>query len=144
MTQTATVMRLIEPDRAEVQIHRSSACGHDCKSCGGCGPDIMSQVSVVAENELGARVGDTVCIESESRKVLGLAAGLYLVPILLLFAGYFIASGPLKLGEGASVTVAVAFMALGFAGNILVDRHLRATRAVSVRIVEVLRSCSDM
>lgn len=143
MTQIATVKRLVGADKAEVQVCRSSACGHDCKSCGGCGPETMTQVTAIAENEPGARVGDTVCIESESRKVLGLAAVLYLLPIALLFVGYFIASCLLGQGEGAGLAVGLGFMAVGFAVNWLVDRRLRTNRQVRFRIMEVLKSCSD-
>lgn len=144
MTQIATVKRLLGADKAEVQVRRPSACGHDCKSCGGCGPDTMTQVTATAENEPGARPGDTVRIESESHKVLGLAAVLYLLPIVLLFVGYFIASGPMGRGEGASLAIGLGFMIVGFVVNWLVDRRLRAKRAVRFRIVEVLKSCSDM
>lgn len=144
MTQIATVKRLLDGGRAEVRVRRPSACGHDCKSCGGCGPDAMTQVTAVAENEAGARLGDTVRLESESRKVLGLAAVLYLMPVVLLFVGYFIASDLLKQGEGISLVVGLCCMIVGFVVNILVDRRLCTKRSVRFRIVEVLKSCSDM
>ena len=144
MTQIATVKRLVGSGSAEVQVRRPSACGHDCKSCGGCGPDTMTRITAIAENAPGARPGDTVRVESESRKVLGLAAVLYLMPLVLLFAGYFIASGPLGQGEEASLLIGLVFMAVGFAFAWLADRHLRAKRSVRFRIVEVLKSCSDM
>lgn len=144
MTQIATVKRLLGGDKAEVQVRRPSACGHDCKSCGGCGPETMMQVTAVAENEQGARPGDTVRVESESRKVLGLAAALYLMPIVFLFVGYFIASGLLSLGEGVSLVIGLCCMAAAFVVNGLIDRRLRAKRSVRFRIVEVLKSCSDM
>ena len=144
MTQIAVVKRLTGPDKAEIQVRRPSACGHDCKSCGGYGPESMTQVTAIAENGLGARPGDTVRVESESRTVLGLAAVLYLMPLVLLFVGYFIASGPLGRGEEISLLVGLAFMAVGFAFNWLADRRLRAKRAVRHSIVEVLKSCSDM
>lgn len=143
MTQIATVKRLLGSNIAEVQVRRPSACGHDCKSCGGCGPDTMTQVTAVAENEAGAHPGDTVRVESESRKVLGLAAVLYLMPVALLFVGYFAASGPLGQGEGISLIVGLCGMIVGFAVNILIDRRLRTKRSVRFRIVEVLKSCSD-
>lgn len=144
MTQIAMVKRLVGTDQAEILVRRASACGHDCRSCGGCGPDTMTRVTVVAENEIGARPGDIVRVESESRKVLGLAAALYLVPLVLLFVGYFIASGPLRLAEGASLIVGLGFMAAGLALNWLLDRRLRSNQGVRFRIVEVLKPCSDM
>ncbi len=144
MTQIATVQRLIGEARAEIMVRRPSACGHDCASCGGCGPDSMTQVIAIAENRVGARVGDTVRLESETGRVLGLAAVLYLLPFLLLFVGYFLASGLFSLGEGASFGVGLLFLLVGFGANAFVDRRIRRRRPVQLRIVEVLKSCSDM
>ena len=144
MTQIAVVNRLVGTNKAEIQVRRLSACGHDCKSCGGCGPDSMTQITAVAENQVGARPGDTVRIESESRTVLGLAAVLYLFPIIVLFLGYFIASGPLGLGEGASMIAGLGFMAVSFAAAWLWERRLRTGQTVRCCIVEVLKPCSDM
>lgn len=138
MTQIATVKRLVGDNKAEVLVRRRSACGHDCASCGGCGPEGSAQVTAIADNELGACPGDTVRVGSDSGWVLGMAFVLYLVPFVLLFAGYFIASGPLKWDEGASVLVGMACLAVGFAANFLIDRRLREERPVRFRIVEVL------
>lgn len=144
MTQIATVQRLLDGPKAEILVCRSSACGHDCASCGGCGPDSMTQVLAQADNPIGARVGDTVLLESESGRVLGLAALLYLVPFVFLFAGYFLASDLFGLGEGAGVAAGLVFLAAGIALNLVSDRRLRRQRSVSLRIVEVIKTCSDM
>lgn len=144
MTQIATVRRLIGEDRAEILVRRQSACGHDCASCGGCGPDAASRVTAVAENPVSARVGDTVRVESESGKVLGMACLLYLLPLVLLFVFYFLATGLLGWGEGGGMACALFGLALGAAVNVLLDRRLRDARTVQLRITEVLKSCSDM
>lgn len=143
MTQIATVKRLIGESQAEVLVRRQSACGHSCETCGGC-PESAAQVTAVADNVLGARPGDTVRVESESRRVLGMAGALYLLPFLLLFAGYLLATGPLGLREAPGFAVGLACMAAGFAADWLLDRRIRAVRPVQFRIVEVLKSCSDM
>lgn len=143
MTQIATVKRLIEDHKAEILVQRQSACGHSCATCGGCGPEGAAQVAAVAENELSARPGDTVRVESESGQVLKLAAVLYLMPILLLFVGYFLAKG-LGLGEGGSLGVGLGCMAAAFLVDWRIDRRLRTARPVQFRIVEVLKRCSDM
>lgn len=144
MTQVATVKRLLGDHKAELMVRRQSACGHDCASCGGCGPESATQVTVLADNHLGAGVGDTVRVESESSRVLGMAAALYLLPLLLLFAGYFIASGPLKLGEGGSIAVGLLCMAVSFGAAWALDRRARTRKPVQFQIVEVMKSCSDM
>lgn len=144
MTQIATVRRLVGENKAEVLVRRQSACGHDCASCSGCGSESAAAVTAVAENLLGARPGDTVQVESESRQILGIAFVLYLVPLVLLFAAYFSASGLLKLGEGISLLLGLAGFAVGIAMNVLIDHQLRREKSVQFRITEVLKSCSDM
>lgn len=141
MIQIATVKRLIGENRVEVLVRRQSACNHDCD---GCGPKLSASVTAVAENLLGARPSDTVQVESECGQVLGAAFVLYFVPLLLLFVGYFIASGLIELGEGISLSVGMAGFAVGIAINLLVDRHLRNDKSIRFRITEVLKSCSDM
>ncbi|MCD8004101.1 MAG: SoxR reducing system RseC family protein [Oscillospiraceae bacterium] len=143
MTQIATVKRLLDGGRAEILVHRQSACGHSCEACGGCGPEAQAKVAAVAENPPAAQPGDTVLVESESGRVLSLAAALYLFPVLLLFVGYFIAKA-LGLGEGGSLGVGLGCMAAAFLADWRVDRRLRAGRPLQMRIVEVLRRCSDM
>lgn len=144
MTQIATVKRLVGEDRAEVVVHRQSACGHDCASCGGCGPESAARVNVLADNEPGAVPGDTVRIESESQRVVGMAFSVYMVPLVLLFAGYFTAVGLLKLGEGAGMAAGFLCMAAGVAVNIRLDRRIRDRKPVQFRITEVIKPCSDM
>lgn len=144
MTQIATVKRLLEDDRAEILVCRRSACGHDCASCGGCGLENTVRVTAPAENLLGAQPGDTVRVESESGRVLGMAFVLYLVPLVLLFFGYFVGVSLLYLSEGASLVLGIVGLAVGVAINLLVDHRLRKAHAVQFRITEVLKSCLDM
>ena len=143
MTQIATVKRLTEDGRAELLIRRAAACAHSCESCGGCGPEGLSQVTAIADNDLHARPGDTVLLESESRRMLGMAAVLYLFPFLLLFAGYFLASGPLGLGEAVSAAAGLAGLCAGFGASFLLDRRIRTAHPVQIRIAEVVKPCSD-
>lgn len=144
MTQTATVKQLLSDGRAEIVVQRQSACGHDCANCGGCSAGSAPQVTAAAVNGAGARPGDVVLVESESGQVLRLAAVLYLVPFLLLFAGYLLAAGPLGLGEGASAALGFGCLLLGLGGSFLLDRRLRRSGTVALHIVEVIRPCSDM
>ena len=61
-------VKAIKDDTCEVIIKRKTACGENCASCkAGC--EAREQVCV-AENTLGANVGDKVIIEMDSAKVL--------------------------------------------------------------------------
>lgn len=144
MTQMATVLRLVGHNKAEVMVCRQSACGHHCASCGACGDEGAAQVTVLAENQSGAEVGDRVRVESKSSQVLGIAAAVYLLPVVCLFAGYFVASNLLNWGEGAAVAIGVLFMAVSFIAAWGLDRRARTDRPVQFRIVEVMKTCSDM
>lgn len=92
MQQIAVVKRLLPGNQAELQVKRQTACGHDCTNCGGCGEIVTKPIMVIADNSIGAEVGDAVMITGSSKQVLGLAAVLYIVPIVLFFAFYAVAA----------------------------------------------------
>ncbi|MDO4174298.1 MAG: SoxR reducing system RseC family protein [Eubacteriales bacterium] len=100
MQQTATVTKLLSGNKAELTVHRQTACGHDCSKCGGCGELVTKPIVVIADNTIGADVGDSVVITGSSKQVLGLAAVVYLVPFVLFFVLYAVAAVvPLPLPE---------------------------------------------
>ena len=136
--QKARVTRLLDRGRAEVAVQRQSACGHDCAQCGGGCSELMvaPEVRVVAENAAGARPGDTVTVESSTSKVLGAAALVYTVPVVLFFAGYLIAGG-LGAGGGICAAAGAAGFALGFVPALLLDRHSRRQGRIRFKITAV-------
>ena len=83
MQQTATVTKLLSGNQAELTVHRQTACGHDCSKCGGCGEMVTKPITVIADNTIGADIGDTVVITGSSKQVLGLAAIVYVIPVVL-------------------------------------------------------------
>ena len=87
MRQTVEVRRLLPDGRAEVFLERKSVCSGDCGSCGGCGA-IRETLFVAAENPIGAMPGERVILESDTRTVMSAIFAVYLLPILLFFAGY--------------------------------------------------------
>lgn len=105
MTNTATVIRLEGADKAAVRVTRGSACGN-CGTCKGC-DDPRAMVEVVAANPIGAEPGDRVVITTGTRQVLGLAALVYLLPVVLFLAGWAAVGWP---GALAGVTVSGALV----------------------------------
>ena len=71
----------------EVIVRRKTACGDNCASCGGACKMKFQQVT--AKNMLGAKAGDSVIIEMESKKVLLSAFLVYILPILVFFISFF-------------------------------------------------------
>ena len=78
------------PDGTAQVIHiRESACSGDCHKCSGCGA-AKEAVLLTADNPIGARKGDLVKVESDTGPVLKAATVLYMMPLVLFFAGYAI------------------------------------------------------
>lgn len=131
MRQKARVARLLPQNCAEVSVVRQSACSGDCHKCAGCGA-VSQTVTVQAENDIRAMPGDMVYIESGSGVVLRAAALVYLLPLLLLFVGYFSADAA---GIGAGWGAVIGFILGGFPA-VWYDRRVRRRPPV-YRIVEL-------
>lgn len=138
MTQTATVRRVIDDTQAEICVLRTSACGHECANCDGCKMYARPQIRAVAENTVGACEGETVVVESASTQVLGIAAVVYLSPLLLFFTLYFLASA-LQIFHGLALLFGVAGFAVGIALAVLLNRRVREKGQIAFRIVSVQR-----
>ena len=83
MTGEAVVVS-VWGSEATVKISKSSACGHDCASCGACS-NPSYEISVI--NKIGADIGDKVLIETKTSKVLFASFLLYILPVFLLITG---------------------------------------------------------
>lgn len=139
MTQNAVVTKSAGDGWAEIEVRRVSACGHDCARCGGGCAELTRSgpVTVLARNPVGARPGDRVVVESSSRSILGFAAVVYLLPLALFFAGYFIASA-LGAGEGAALATGGGCFALAVGIAVLADRRAAKRSRELFSIVSVL------
>ena len=135
MTQIATVERILDSNHAVISVPRKSACGHDCEECAGCGVS-GAAVEAIALNQIGARPGEKVVVQSSTKKMLGIVALVYTTPIVLFILGYL-----MMVAVSASVsiqyTVAIAGFLAGIVIAILYDRRLRAQGGLSFTIVRL-------
>ena len=115
MTQDAVVVKVLPNNMAEVAVARTTACGGNCGSCESC--IFQSELRTLARNRIGARPGQKVVIESQSSRIFGAAALVYVMPIVLFLLGYAVAY---NLGAGEGLCVAVSFAALVLSAVILV------------------------
>lgn len=116
------IVEKISGGEALVRIQRASACGENCASCsGGCAP---SRTTVRAAVEAECAEGDRVIVEMESGKVIGAAALVYLIPLIMLFAGYFIGSLFFK-EEILCVLTGFAAMVICFFAVSVIDKKLK-------------------
>lgn len=123
MQQVARLVKTFENNMGEIEVHRMSACGHDCSTCHGCGaPDEI--IHVKAKNLIGAKAGDLVRVESQSGQIIGLAAATYLLPLILFFVCYLVGEKATFLSAGLCGFIGLALGVLvSFGLNRYLTRH---------------------
>lgn len=142
MTQMGKVLSAnAEDGTVKVEIIRQSACS-SCHHKDSCGTSVIAScdkceaVVADAKNECGAEAGDTVEIFSSDGKSILIAFSVFILPLLLGFAAYFIMqslfdSMPAVYGVTAAVFV-LSFFGLFFG----VDRALAGKIHISaVRVI---------
>ena len=134
MTQIATVEELLPGGKAVVSVPRKSACGHDCEECAGCGMT-GAAVRATAFNPVEAQPGQKVVVESSTKKLLGVVALVYMLPVIFFLAGYFLSEG-----RGATVryVIAIAAAALTLLPIMWYDRRARRSGALTYTILRTL------
>ena len=119
MQQLVRVRQTHEDGTATVIHVRESACSGDCHKCSGCGA-AKEAIVLEAKNPIGAKPGDLVTIESETGPVLKAAAVMYLLPMVLFFAGYALGAA---LWQRGGLVGCLAFLAsIGLA--VIYDRKV--------------------
>lgn len=117
MIQKVRVRKVNDDATAQVIHIRQSACSGDCHKCSGCGA-AQETLLLTANNPIGAKVGDLVFIESGSGPVLAAAAVLYMLPVVLFFAGYLLGA---QLWDMGALTGGTAFL-VGILATVAYDR----------------------
>ncbi|MEG0779896.1 MAG: SoxR reducing system RseC family protein [Oscillospiraceae bacterium] len=132
MTQVATVEKILDSTHVQIAVPRKSACGHDCEECAGCG---ISGATVVttAKNLIGAAVGDKVVVESSTKKMLGVALIVYMVPLVLFLLGYFTTAS--LFSEGVRYGIAIAGFFLGLIPAVVYDRRVGKSGELQFTVV---------
>ena len=118
MEQIVRVHRLRPDGMADVILVRESACSGDCHKCSGCGAQKETMI-VSAVNPIRAEVGDFVTLTSDTASVMKAVAAVYLVPLVLFFAGFALG---MAMGWNAALVGGLGF-GLGIAFAIWFDRH---------------------
>ncbi len=116
-------------ETARVMVLRSSACTGDCGSCGGCHE--AKPIYADARNAIGAEKGQAVYVETETGVVMISAVLVYLLPLGLFLAGYFIAQALGASGPFPAVC-ALGAAVLGFFGAKRYDRKRAGQPACAI------------
>lgn len=117
----------------ELTVTRQTACGHSCDGCGRCAGRAPELV-IRAGSDIAVQVGDTVEVFSD-HAVLGIAALVYGLPVVLFLLGYLMTG---FLAEGWRYGCGGIGFLLGLAAAVWTDRRMKRKDAVSYRIVRKL------
>ncbi len=134
----------VDGETAVVEVERKSACDGCHKNEKGEGCSICSltggkrKFSAKALNKIGAKTGDTVEIESSSSRVLAYSALVFLLPVVIGIAFYFIANGIWNTELYSYIALIVGF-AVSFAAVWLYS-HLVGKKRCDIEIIGVLVS----
>lgn len=134
MTQIATVEEILSGGYAMISVPRKSACGHDCEECAGCGMT-GAAIKARAKNKAGAQPGQKVIVESSTKKLLGVVALVYMLPVVLFLLGYFLSAG---LVENLRYAIAIGAAALSMVPIVLYDRHARRNETLTYTILRLI------
>ena len=141
MTAEGTVTQIIDGKHAIVKTVRKSACA-EChkKSDGGCracdiflGSDTI-ETSVI--NNVGAKEGDRVVIESSSSYVIFAAGVVFLLPVICAVVFYCVFAFALQLSDIAPAVSAAGFV-LGIVGAVIYGRaEKNKERSIITKILD--------
>lgn len=143
MRTKATVVEIVDEQIAVVSVERRSACDGCHKAQGDKGCSICTllggkhQTRARARNSVGAAAGDVVALESRTSRILGYAALVFLLPIILGLVGYLVGFYALSMGDWAIALaflgIVVSFLPIWLYSKLVVSRRL------DVEIVEILQ-----
>ena len=132
MTQIATVEKILDAGFVEISVPRKSACGHDCEECAGCGMT-GAAIHARASDPVGVKPGDKVVVQSETKKLLGVVALVYLLPVVGFLLGYFLTAGLPT--EGWRYAAAIIAAAVFFLPSVFYDRRAKREESLTYTIL---------
>lgn len=135
MLQEAIITNIREDGLAEVVVERLGICGGDCNGCEGCKYEHLMKSLV--QNPIGAHRGQHVMIETPTAGVVKGALAIYVLPIVMLIAGYMLAA-LLSLSEGMCILAAFGAAVLGVIIAIIVSKKRHAADPTPTKIVSVI------
>ncbi|MGN1408703.1 MAG: SoxR reducing system RseC family protein [Eubacteriales bacterium] len=142
MLQRAVVVEINGKD-AVIETSRRSMC-EGCRKHGGCGGHCEisgivasnGKMRAEADNSIGAKVGDTVEVETESGAVLGYAALVFIFPIFVCAAFYALFERIFSSETFGYIGAAAGFV-LTFLGIMLFDKY-KKKKEKDIKIVRII------
>ncbi|MGO1369997.1 MAG: SoxR reducing system RseC family protein [Senegalia sp. (in: firmicutes)] len=128
-------------DYAVVDVRRTSACGDKCGSCGGgCSVPAMR---VNIKNTIGAKVGNFVEIEMETKSLMKSAFIAYVIPLIMLIVGissgvYFFNNLGFESYEVLGILTGFVALVISYFLLKLIDNNIKKNKTNQLKIIKVI------
>jgi len=134
-------VRKIFDNQAEIEVRRVSACGDNCKSCGG-GCDAPKHI-VTLRNSIDAKAGDLVEIRGETKNLLKYTMIVYMIPFFMLLIGILVGVKVLKKFEISnyeplSFLIGLVFLAIGYFIVRIIDNNIGKKEDNTITMVRII------
>ena len=137
MVQNAIVKKVVKEGVVQVSLLRQMECGMHCDgACAGCSQKPTEEILALAENGIGAEVGDFVEVESTGVGNISVSLIVFLLPCITLGMGYALGQSLLGLGDGMALLTALVGLAVGFVPAFLINRKIMNSQAPEFRILK--------
>lgn len=129
MTNTGIVMS-VEGENALIKVTRKSACS-SCEGRQACEGSLVgdcmktAEVTTIAKNPINAKVGDVVEFTSSTSMTLGIAATVFLLPLIVGFLSYYFSAVLINSTIYPYIISLAFFIASFFALFFGIDRMLK-------------------
>jgi len=143
MKTKAIVLEIVDREVAVVSVERRAACDGCHKNADGSGCSICTLLGgqhvtkARARNRVGAAQGDTVEVESRASRILGYAAMIFMLPLLMALIGYLLGYYAFSMGEWA-ISMAFVALVLSFVPIWLYSR-LVVSKRLDIEIVAITK-----
>ncbi|MGM0419483.1 MAG: SoxR reducing system RseC family protein [Bacillota bacterium] len=132
-------------NKAKVRLIKQSACQHCDHECGLAGDSHeIKEIEVEVENPVGADEGERVALEMGNKEVYFASFLVYLLPLVFMFLGYFLFTGPLGYflplsGEPAGMLGALTFLIASFFSLKRIDNYLNTKSSFHPKITKIIK-----
>ena len=134
--QEVAIVKSIQQDKATLSVNKKD----ECSKCGMClFPKNANAIEFTANNNVGAKQGDTVLIDVKDAGKLPALLLVFLVPLLLMLLSTVIALLVIKI-EIWALWISLISLGVWFLILPLIDKALKKSTKFSVEIIKVLSS----